>query len=357
MTKRVLIAAGGTGGHVIPGLTIAKALQEKGWQVTWLGTQQGLEAKLVPDAGITLRIIHVQGLRGKGVLRKLLAPFMVLSAIMQALRVLKQVKPQLVIGMGGYVSGPAGMASWLKRIPLIIHEQNTKPGLTNRILSRFAKRVCCAFPQTFPCSEKVIYTGNPVRADILNLFPPTSTHQHDGLRLLIIGGSQGAQALNQCIPQLMQKKTDDANWQVWHLTGQRDYAKILQAYQESGQSVRVDQFVAEMAEAYAWADLVICRAGALTVSELAVAGKASILIPHPFAVDDHQTTNAEFLVRARAAKLLPQSELTVMRLCQEIATLTQEPQTLIQMSTAARNVAETDATAKIVGQCLVVCSD
>jgi len=364
----VIIMAGGTGGHVFPALAVADALRAQGVSVAWMGTHKGLEAKVVPAAGIEMEWISIHGLRGKGVLSWLLAPFRLAAAVLQALRILHRRRPHLVLGMGGFVSGPGGIASWLLRRPLVIHEQNAIAGLTNRLLSQLANKVCEGFPGTFTSRRKVITTGNPVRLPIASLPAPTERWQDRSgpIRLLVIGGSLGAQALNECVPLAVAAMNDEQRPQIWHQTGQKLFEETQRHYTAAKITARVAAFIDDMAEAYAWADLVVCRAGALTVAELAAAGVGAVLVPYPHAVDDHQTRNARFLVDAHAGVLIPQTELTPERLRRALsgeefvtqgeAQLTNESQrlALLDMAMAARRVAKPQATDQVTTLCMEV---
>ncbi|MDH5180876.1 MAG: undecaprenyldiphospho-muramoylpentapeptide beta-N-acetylglucosaminyltransferase [Gammaproteobacteria bacterium] len=355
MSQHILIMAGGTGGHVFPALAIARYMLEKGVAVTWLGTQAGLEARVVPEAGIPICYISVKGLRGKGLAGWLLAPFKLVYALTQAVGVVRKVKPNVVLGLGGFVTGPGGMAAWLMRKPLVIHEQNAIPGMTNRLLSRFAKRVLEAFPGSFPASAKLLHTGNPVRKEISALSEPVArmAQHQDRLRLLVIGGSLGAQALNETLPGALAMLDEAQRPEVWHQTGANKSEATQAMYDELKIAARVAPFINDMAEAYGWADLVICRAGALTLSELCAAGVGSILVPYPHAVDDHQTWNARSLVNEAAAILLPQHELTIEKLAGLLQSLLQKDrQQLLQMAQAARRLARPQATEQVAAICL-----
>ncbi len=316
MTARVMIMAGGTGGHVFPALAVAHELQARGAEVFWLGTRNGMEADLVPQAGIDIEWISISGLRGKGLLGWLLAPLRLARAMYQSLKVILRRRPMAILGMGGFVAGPGGLVSWLLRKPLLIHEQNAIAGLTNKLLARVANRVMQAFPNTFEKSEKVMDTGNPVRQEIAALPEPALRFagRDDSLRLLVLGGSLGAQALNEMVPEAMAMLPAEQRPEVWHQAGKRNFAAAQQHYKELQVSAKLEPFISDMAEAYGWADVVLCRAGALTVSELAAAGIGAMLVPFPFAVDDHQSANARYLSDQGAALLLPQSELSAERL-------------------------------------------
>lgn len=350
---RILIMAGGTGGHVFPALAVARRLQEKGCEIHWLGTKDGLEADIVPKAAISIHYISVKGLRRKGKLAWVLAPFQVMIALFQSLRVILQVKPKVVLGMGGFVSGPGGIAAWLMRCPLVIHEQNAIVGMTNRWLAPVANQVLEAFPGAFPPTAKATCIGNPVREELLALEGPSSRFQNrvGPIRLLILGGSRGALALNQLCPLALQTIISDKRPEVWHQTGAGLDIATREAYQSKGVSARVEPFIDNMAEAYAWADLVLCRAGALTIAELTAVGVGSILVPYPYAVDDHQTHNGHFLKEAGAAKLMQQSELTKEILAKFLVELSEDRNKLLVMAEIARNLAYRDALTKVVTVC------
>lgn len=353
--RTVLIMAGGTGGHVFPALATADVLRKQGVGVQWLGTANRIEANVVPAAGIKLHTISVEGLRGKGKLGLLKAPFKLLVAVMQAFKVLRQVRPDAVLGMGGFASGPGGLAAWLTRTPLVIHEQNAFAGMTNKVLSRFATRVLQAFPGAFGGQNKGDIVGNPVRGKILELPEPASRYEgREGpLRLLIVGGSLGAQAINQLVPKVLAELDESARPEIWHQTGAKNIDGTLKAYEQHHVSGRVVPFIDDMAEAYAWADLVLCRSGALTISELAIAGVASVLVPYPYAVDDHQRVNAEFLVEQGGAQCVLQQELSVEKLLTLLQQLN-DRQTLLKMAEAARGLARPEASQTVAGVCVEV---
>ena len=355
MSKRILILAGGTGGHIFPALVIARRLQELGYLVAWLGTKKGLEASLVPRAGIPLHFCAIQGIRGKGLGSLLKAPFLLCRALYQTLQLFRQIEPDLLIGMGGFVAGPAGIAGWLLRIPLVIHEQNAVPCLTNRLLSPLARVVLESFPASFPKKRGAILTGNPVRREILALPPPEARQlgQRGPLRLLVLGGSLGAKALNLCCPQALKLIPREQRPVVWHQTG-KERPPVQALYDHCGVEARVDPFIEEMAEAYAWADLVVCRAGAMTLTELTVVGLPSILVPFPYATDDHQTQNGRFLEAAQAAVLMPQSGLTPEWLAQGLISFNQNREVLMAMAKAAWGLGRRDALEQIIQHCLSV---
>jgi UDP-N-acetylglucosamine--N-acetylmuramyl-(pentapeptide) pyrophosphoryl-undecaprenol N-acetylglucosamine transferase len=342
----VLIMAGGTGGHVFPALAIADALRAGGSRVAWLGTQHGIEARLVPQADIPLFFVSVSGLRGKGLLALFKAPWQLLKAVHESVRLLRRLRPACVLGMGGFAAGPGGLAAWLLRYPLVIHEQNAVAGTTNRLLSRLARRVLVAFPDALPKAE---WIGNPVREAIANLPQPDAraVGRHQPLRILVLGGSLGAHALNVAIPMALQGRAVE----VLHQTGVKDCDAVKAAYQQAGISARVEAFVDDMPAAYGWADLAICRAGALTVSELAAAGLAAVLVPYPHAIDDHQTRNAEWLVSCGAAVLMPQPELEAGALAAVLDRLCAKPDQLRAMAQAARAKAKPESARQAASIC------
>lgn len=341
--RRFLIMAGGTGGHVFPALALAKALQQQGHEVEWLGTQRGLEASIVPAAGFHLHCLQIGGLRGRGLLNLLKAPWLILRAIFVVSGILRRLRPHVVVGLGGYVTGPGGVAARLAGIPLVIHEQNAVAGTTNRLLAWIAKRVLTAFPAVLP---RAICIGNPVR-EAISALPPPEMRQHtpaDPLRLLVLGGSLGAAALNQLVPKALAKISADERPDVWHQVGKQHVAAAEFNYGELRVIADIEPFIADMAEALAWADLVVCRAGALTVAELCAAGVASILVPYPHAIDDHQTANAKWLVAKGAAILQPQASLTADKLSQLLQQYRHRPPELLAMAKAARAAAQPHTT-------------
>lgn len=346
LNKRILVMAGGTGGHVFPALACAKALIEQGHNVHWLGTQKGLEARVILAHQIPLHYLSITGLRGKSRLTLLLAPLNLVRALWQAIAILRRFKPDVVLGMGGFVTGPAGLAAWLLGIPLVIHEQNAIAGLTNRLLARLAQQVLTAFPLAL--TRNSVCVGNPLRAEILRLNQDKTSHAP--FKVLVFGGSLGAQVFNQVLPQVYAKLSPPI--QLWHQTGLAQYQATRAAYAMFPE-VKVSAFIDNMALAYQWADLVICRAGALTVSELAQAGVAAILVPYPHAVDDHQTANAHVLVNARAAWLLPQTAFNQDNLLNLLQQL--DGAELQQRGKAAKQCAQPEATAQVVAHCLALC--
>jgi UDP-N-acetylglucosamine--N-acetylmuramyl-(pentapeptide) pyrophosphoryl-undecaprenol N-acetylglucosamine transferase len=353
--RPVLIMAGGTGGHVFPALAVADELRLRGIPVVWLGTRAGIESRLVPQAGYAIEWLSISGLRGKNTMTLLLAPLRLLMACWQAMQVLLRRKPCVVLGMGGFASGPGGLMAWLLRKPLIVHEQNAIPGLTNKVLSRLASVVLQAFPGVFKGAST---TGNPVRQSICDLPEPeqrdvaNASTQQRPLRLLVVGGSLGAVKLNEMIPQALAKLDEGLRPQVVHQTGVKNIESAEQAYLTAGVDARVEAFIDDMAEVYAWADLVICRAGAMTVFELAAAGIASILVPYPFAVDDHQTQNAQYLSRSGAAIIKQQDVLTTDWLVEVLKDFSMHREKLLSMAKAARKLAITGSARTIAEVCL-----
>ena len=350
--QRVLIMAGGTGGHVIPALSLAQALQAEGMEVHWLGSPRGIENRLVPAAELPLHRIAVSGLRGNGLVGWLKAPFNLTRAVWQAMSIIRQLEPVLVVGLGGFASGPGGLAAWLLRRPLVIHEQNAVAGLTNRVLSHLAKRVYAAFPDAF--GKRGVIVGNPVRSDIaaLGAVPRNAASMRGRrLRVLVVGGSLGAQALNQRLPEAMALLPAEHRPEIRHQAGRDKDLATREAYAAQAIDAEVSAFIDDMATAYEWADLVVCRAGALTVAELAAAAKPALFVPFPYAVDDHQTANAGALVKAGAAQLLPEHELSGASLAERLTTLL-DPETLATMARQARHCAQLDAVERLVAGCM-----
>ncbi|MDP5293114.1 undecaprenyldiphospho-muramoylpentapeptide beta-N-acetylglucosaminyltransferase [Oceanimonas sp. CHS3-5] len=346
--KTLLVMAGGTGGHVFPGLAVADLLREEGWTIHWLGTAERMEAQLVPKHGYPLHTISIAGVRGNGLKRLLAAPFKIANAVRQARRVLKETKPDVVLGMGGFAAGPGGVAAKLAGIPLVLHEQNAAAGMTNRLLARIASRVLMAFPGAFEQGEVV---GNPVRPDVVALPAPAERIglEPQPLRLLVVGGSLGAKILNDTLPEaLAQVKAPVV---VRHQCGRNNSEAVRAAYGGQGVDAEVSDFITDMAAAYGEADLVVCRAGALTVSEVAAAGVGAIFVPLPHAVDDHQTKNAQALVDQGAALLMPQATLTPAALAEQLEQLAGSRERLRDMAGKARQQAITDAAAQ-VANCL-----
>lgn len=345
--KTIVIMAGGTGGHIMPGLAVADQLRAEGWHVVWMGIPDGMEARLVPARGYEMAWVKFVALRGKGVLRFWLLPFNLLRGFAQAWRALRRIRPQVVLGLGGYVSFPGGMMASLLGIPLVLHEQNSVAGLANRVLAGVADRIMSGFPGVL---KKAEWIGNPVRAEIAALDEPIRRYRsrRGPLHILVVGGSLGAAALNDAMPKALALLPAASRPKVLHQSGEKHLDGLRAAYAAAGVEADLVPFIDGMAGAYAWADLVICRAGALTVAELAAAGVASVLVPFPHAVDDHQTGNARFLANAGAAILLPQNELTPERLA-DLRRLSRDQ--LLQMAERARALAKPEATAALAAAC------
>ena len=348
MNRTLMVMAGGTGGHIYPGLAVADALHAQGWHIVWLGAPNSMEAELVPKHGYEVAWVNFSGVRGKGVWRLLTLPFTLLRALGQSAAAILRHRPDVVLGMGGYITVPGGLMAAFLRRPLVVHEQNSIAGLSNRMLARLATRVLSGFPMVLKRGE---WCGNPVRADIAALPVPELRYaQRSGhLNVLVVGGSLGAQALNEALPQALAQLAQNERPQVIHQTGKKHFDAVRKLYAAAGVEADIRPFLEDMAQQYAQADVVICRAGALTVAELAAAGVASVLVPFPFAVDDHQTHNARFLSERGAAVLLPQQGLSAEGLAQLLRGLTRSE--LQKMAQAARGLAKPDATAQVAKVC------
>jgi len=346
MGKRIVIMAGGTGGHVFPALAVAGSLAEKGWQVSWLGTQKGLESRVIPAQGIEIDWLSVAGVRGKGWSAKIKAVFLLLKACLQARTILRQRKPDVVLGMGGFVAGPGGLMAKLLGIPLIIHEQNRVPGTTNKLLAKLANQVLEAFPDSFKKAVNAKCTGNPIRKSFLEVLGAKSRQPGQAIRILVVGGSQGAQILNEVVPEAIANLTDIT---IKHQSGSAMQEQVDARYKVLNINAEVSAFIDDMAAAYQWADLVICRAGAMTVSEVAAVGIPAIFIPLPGAIDDHQVANARYLTDAGAGRLLLQKDLNPQTLAESI---TQVLKQLDTIGKAAKECARLDATEVVAGFCI-----
>ncbi|WKE66085.1 undecaprenyldiphospho-muramoylpentapeptide beta-N-acetylglucosaminyltransferase [Gallaecimonas kandeliae] len=341
--KRLMVMAGGTGGHIFPALAVAQQLQKEGWLVDWLGTPSRMEADLVPKYDIPLHFVHIEGVRGNGLKRLLVTPFKLVKAVWDAWRLFGRLQPAVVLGMGGFASGPGGIAARLRGIPLVLHEQNAVAGVTNRYLAKVASKVLQAFPGAF---DKAPVVGNPIRELLFKI----ERHRHSGpLRVLVIGGSLGAQVFNEVLPEAFAKAGVPLD--VFHQTGKGRSQAVQQRYDELGFEAKVSDFVDDMAAAYGWADVAICRAGALTVSELAAVGLPSILVPLPIAVDDHQTQNARFLTEHHGALLLPQPQLNAERVASLLREWHYDPEQLATMGEQAHRQAKPDATEAVASVC------
>ena len=357
MTKRLLVMAGGTGGHVFPGLAVAAELVAKDWTIHWLGTRERMEAQIVPKAGYPISFIDVVGVRKNGILTLLMAPFKIIKATLQAHKVIKQFQPDVVIGMGGFASGPGGVAAWLNRLPLVLHEQNALPGFTNKMLSRIANVVLTGFDNTFVeqskrTDSKFNWVGNPVRAEFSQIHVKKQIQLP--LNILVVGGSLGAKVLNETVPLAVK---DVGDVKVRHQTGKGHLPSVKSIYAQqldNSDAYELSEFIEDMAQAYSWADIVICRAGALTVAEVAAAGVPAIFVPLPHAVDDHQTKNAQTLVDAQAAYLLPQKEFTAEQLQALLEDCLRAPEILIEMGNNAKKVARLDAADSVAHFCIEV---
>lgn len=352
----LMVMAGGTGGHIYPGLAVATALRQRGWQLVWLGSRTGMEAQIVPRHDIAMAWVQFSGLRGRGLLASATLPLRLLRALWQSLQALRRYRPDVVLGMGGYMAVPGGLMAALSGRKLLIHEQNSVPGLANRLLARLAHRVMTAFPQGLPDSlpgllPGAIWTGNPVRAEISAIAPPAQrfAERSGPLRLLVVGGSLGATALNSVVPQALALMPADSRPLVLHQAGAKNIEALQAAYAAAAVQAELRPYIEDMAAAYAAADVVICRAGAMTVAELSAAGVASVLVPFPHAVDDHQTANARYLSTRQAGMLLSQAELTPQRLADLLSSFTRP--SLLAMAEAARALGRPDATQAVADIC------
>ncbi|MDA0705496.1 MAG: undecaprenyldiphospho-muramoylpentapeptide beta-N-acetylglucosaminyltransferase [Proteobacteria bacterium] len=354
MQRPILVMAGGTGGHVYPALAVARALQARAQDIVWLGTHRGIESRVIPAAGIDVEWISVRGLRRKGLMALLVAPFQLAWALLQAISVILRRRPSAVLGMGGFVSGPGGLAAWLTRRPLVIHEQNAAAGLTNRLLARLARVVLQAFPGSFNSSVRAETVGNPVREDIAAVRPPAVrfSERQGPLRLLVLGGSQGSLALNRALPQALALLPVELRPMVRHQSGELTFETARTAYAEQNLDVELTPFIDDMAAAYAWADLVVCRSGALTVAELCAVGLPALLVPYPGAVDDHQTANARPLADAGAAVIIDESMLSAEVLAMTLRDWLSTRAELQVKAERARTLAKPNALLRITELCL-----
>lgn len=349
MSRTILIMAGGTGGHIYPGLAVADALRAQGWNIVWLGAPNSMEAELVPKHGYPVAWVNFTGVRGKGVMRLFTLPFTLLRALGQSADAIFRHRPDVVLGMGGYITMPGGLMAAILRRPLVIHEQNSIAGMSNKVLAKLATRVLSGFPDVL---KKTTWCGNPVRADIAAVAEPQArfANRSGKLNVLVVGGSLGAQALNEALPKALALLSEAERPNVLHQTGKKHFETVQKLYEAAGMKGDIRAFLDDMAHQYANADVVICRAGALTIAELAAAGVASVLVPFPFAVDDHQTYNARFLSEKGAAVLLSQTELNAEKLAQLLREMTREK--LLAMAQAARNLAKPDATQQVAQVCM-----
>lgn len=352
--RGVLIMAGGTGGHIFPGLAVADALSNQGVSVRWLGARGGMECQKVAEAGIPIDVVDISGLRGKGLARWVMMPWKLLRAVSQAFRLLGVHRPACAVSFGGYAAGPGGLAARLRGVPLLVHEQNRIPGMTNRVLARMARKVLQAFPGTWPASLDPVSCGNPVRRTVVEIPSPATrmASRQGSVRILVTGGSQGARALNLLVPEALTRLHTELDFEVRHQAGKGRAEETGEAYGHSEIQADVTEFIVDMASALEWADLVICRSGALTVSELAAAGIASVLIPFPYAVDDHQTKNAEYLVEAGAAVLMQESDTDAAALSDVLKGLMRDRKVLISMAENARSVSVPDSAERVARLCV-----
>lgn len=349
MSKKLLVVAGGTGGHIFPGIAVADFLKQQGWQVSWIGTPDRMEATVVPKHNIEIDFIDVKGVRGNGIKRLIKAPFMVMNAIFQARKILKAQRPDVVLAMGGYVTGPTGIAAKSLGIPLVIHEQNAVAGMSNRWLAKFASKVLAAFPSAFAKGQCEV-VGNPVRASVAQV---SAKQTSTPINILVVGGSLGAQVLNRTLPAVFSALSAQTTLNIWHQTGKNNEQKVTADYQQLGlaENTKVAEFIDDMDSAYQWADLVICRAGALTVSEIAAAGRMALFVPFPHAVDDHQTANAAYLVNSDAALMMQQNAFSKEAVVDLLTPYLIAPEKISIMASKAKQLAILDATAKVANRC------
>lgn len=355
--EKLLIVAGGTGGHIFPAMAVANAIEKQGVKVNWLGSHVGMERDLV-SKHFPMTFISIEGVRGKNVLTRLLSPFKIFIAVFQAYQIIKKLNPDLVLAMGGFVAGPGGIAAWLARKPLVIHEQNAIAGYTNRILVKFSNSVLQAFPNAFPAKTKVTTAGNPVRSDFFTIEAPNSrlANRLGPLRVLVLGGSRGARAINHAVREVAEHFAGKNQLEIRHQVGQADLVEMQQAYSKLAVKAEVFPFIEDVVSAYAWADVAICRAGAMTIAELAAAGVASILIPFPHAVDDHQRFNAAYLSQQDAAHLIIQKDLTSARLIDLLQQYLDDRNLLLQMGLRAKALSKPDAVRDVIQECENVCN-
>lgn len=353
MAVRVMIMAGGTGGHVFPALAVAEVLRNQGCQVDWLGVPESFESRTVPKYGFPIHWIKARRFRGQGKKAILMAPVYLTLAMWQAAKVLRSVKPDVVLGMGGFVTAPGGVVTRLMGLPLVIHEQNAVPGMSNRWLGKIASSVLQAFPGSFAEKYRAKLIGNPVRENIINLPSPEERfNDREGCKLLVIGGSLGALVLNETVPDAIAVMEKETRPEVWHQAGKGKLEMALAAYEKAGVKAKVSEFVDDMDAAYQWADLIICRAGALTVAELAAVGLPAILVPYPHAVDDHQTKNASHLQVAGAGVIIPQSELTAKYLAEILEPIVSSAETRLAMAKKGKKLAKPHAAEDVANECL-----
>jgi UDP-N-acetylglucosamine--N-acetylmuramyl-(pentapeptide) pyrophosphoryl-undecaprenol N-acetylglucosamine transferase len=350
--NRLMIMAGGTGGHVFPALAVAESLRAKGSEVAWLGTRAGLEARVVPERGFEMHWVDIKGVRGSGLLGWCKAPFRILSAVWQSFRAVRAFRPGCVLGMGGFVAGPGGVAAKLTGTPLIVHEQNAVAGLTNRVLAKIASRVLSGFPNVNGLPTAAEWVGNPVRNDIY-----TSNAEEQvaasvavaKLKVLVIGGSQGAHSFNVYLPQLLQATELDLD--IWHQSGRGRLADTEDAYAATDLKPKLSEFIDDMAAALAWADVLVCRAGAMTLAECCAAGKPALLVPYPFSAGDHQRVNGQMMVDAGAAVMVDNAALQDIKTATVLTKLFADRNQLLAMGRSARELARPDALDRVVAVC------
>ncbi len=357
---KVLVMAGGTGGHVFPALAVAQELIKRGAIVEWLGTKKGIESSVVPKAGITLNTIDIVGLRGKSVTVWLKMPWLLVRAVLQSSKIIKRFSPDVVLGFGGFASGPGALAAKLSGLPVVIHEQNAVVGTTNKWLSKLTQHKLAAFPNSLEGADVV---GNPIRADIsaiespavrFKVFEQDAEAANKNINLLVLGGSLGARKLNQVVPAALALMNENIRPNVWHQTGALSHQETVKAYEENNIEAKVDVFIDDMKEAYKWSELVVCRSGALTVSEITAVGVAAIFVPYPNAIDDHQTVNAMWVVKNNAGLLCDEKELTAQKLSEQLMTLVSSREKLKEFALSARELAKPTATAVVADVCMEV---
>ena len=348
----VLIMAGGTGGHVFPALAVARELRDRGLEVVWLGTRRGLEARITPPPGVTMQWLSMSGLRGRGMRVWLLAPWILGRALVQAFVVIRRVRPRAALGLGGFVSAPGGLAAWMARVPLLVHEQNAVAGYANRLLARFARRIMVAYPEALPGRRPRLETGNPLRREFFELKPPAArfAERSGPLRIMVVGGSQGARVLNRRIPACLAGLGGEIT--VLHQTGRSNAEAVRSAYRRLGMESDVREFIVDMAAAYAWADIAVCRAGALTLAELAAVGLGAILVPFALAADDHQTRNARHMVRHGAAALITESDLSPGAFAATLEDFAADREAALSRALGAHRLARPRATEQVAQACL-----
>lgn len=363
MSKTILLMAGGTGGHIFPALAVGKYLEAQGWKLHWLGSVGKMEERIVPEHNIPIDLLPVKAIRGKGFISLLKAPFNIISSVLEAKKMIKKINPDVVLGMGGFASGPGGIAAKLMGIPLVIHEQNAIAGMTNKWLHKFSNITLQAYPGAFKGKKKVITTGNPVRADFKKITDKQFS-ENGHLKVLIVGGSLGAEILNEKVPETMEIVNADLNIEVWHQTGRGNLSEVEARYDSAKNdkannnvTAKVTEFIDDMGDAYAWADLVICRAGALTVAEVAMSGVCAIFVPFPYAVDDHQTHNARYLSDESGAILIPQHNLQAETLADQITALANNKNHMKNIADKALSLAKENATESVAKFCINVASN